>query len=441
MTDLGSFDCVVVGGGAAGSAAAIVAARLGLSVALVEPLSFLGGTGVGAMVTPWMSNRIVLGELNHGLNGELQQRLEAIGAAEGYTVDPEALKGELEDLAIDAGVRLWFEVSLVEVACEDLGDGRRRVAELTVATRSGLGRLRGGVLIDASGDARVAHRAGLPCREGREEDRTHQPMSLRFVLGGIDHEALRSFLRGHGVLVETGQESFTHTSVADLMRPWVETLGWPESWVQRFTMQFFALPRRPGELWFNCPRIAGYDPFNAASMSDAYVEGRRLIRAYLELWRRHIPGAERAYLAQVAPMMGVREGRRIRGEYVLTGDDFLSRAKFADGVCFNRYPIDIHSSTGGGVEWVDPDDNDWHEIPYRCLFNREFAGLLVAGRCISSDFTAQASYRIIPNCRTLGEAAGVAAALSGSEGVDVTSLDGRAVRQRMVELEMLPDWG
>lgn len=139
-----------------------------------------------------------------------------------------------------------------------------------------------------------------------------------------------------------------------------------------------------------------------------------------------------------APLMGIREGRRIVGEYTLTGEDFLQRRKYEDGICLNRYPIDIHNPHGQGVTWVEMEADDWHEIPFRCLVPRGLSCMLVAGRCISSDFTAQASYRIIPNCRTMGEAAGVAAWLAQQRNCDVSQVDGIEVRQEMLTRGLLP---
>ena len=433
---LGDYNLIVVGGGAAGGAAAITAGRLGLNVLLVEQLSFLGGTGVASQVTPWMSNQIELGPLNEGLNAELQQDLEATGQATGYAINPEALKGLLERKAVDAGVQLLYEATVVDT---DFSEEDRKT--LVIATRQGLFRASARCVIDATGDAHVAHRAGARCREGREGDLAHQPMSLRFVLGGCDIGRVRDFLLAEGGPDAVGSYGslFTNGPGATFFLRHAEQLGWPEKWLQSFSIQFFEIPGRPGELWFNCPRIIGFDPLDPVSLSAAYVEGRRMIDAYLELFRKRVGGAAEAYLVMVAPLMGIREGRRIEGHYTLTRDDFLERRKFEDGICLNRYPIDIHNPHGQGVEWVEMAEGDWHEIPFRCLIPNALRSLLVAGRCISSDFDAQASYRIIPNCRTMGEASAVAARIAADSGIDVSEVDGREVRALMIAKRMLPE--
>jgi hypothetical protein len=285
--------------------------------------------------------------------------------------------------------------------------------------------------------------AGAPCREGREADGVHQPMSLRFVLGGIDIPRFKDFLRKLGpyALGSEHGEGFANGPCKDAFLAFARKDAWPADWINTFTIQFFGIPGRPGELWFNCPRIAGFDPLDPLSLSRAYVEGRRKIEAYLRLFRNHVAGAEKVFLAQVAPLMGVRESRRVVGPYVLTGDDFLQRRKFDDGICLNRYPIDVHNPHGQGLaEWVEMPEGDWHEIPYRCLIPLKLRSTLVAGRCVSSDFSAQASYRIIPNCRTMGEAAAVACAMAKADEKDVSEIDGRAVRKRMFEMNLLPKW-
>lgn len=440
IRDLGRFDVVVIGGGAAGSAAAIRAGRLGMSCLLVDPLSFLGGTGTGAQVTPWMNNRIPLGQLNEGLNGELQRDLERLGDARGYFVNPQTLQHLLEVKAIEAGVTLLYETTLVGVQTEN-ADGASRPVSVTLATRRGLCCAEAGTFIDASGDAELATAAGVPTLSGRDEDGVHQPMSLRFVIGNVDIQAMADGLRrkiGPNALIDINGY-LTNGELEAHFISLAERAGWPANWIKTFSIQFFEIPGRPRELWFNCPRLAGFDPLDPLSLSLAYVEGRRLIDAYVELFREYVPGCKDCFLASVAPLMGIREGRRIRGRYMLTRDDFLQSRKFDDGICMNRYPIDIHNPHGqGALNMRRLPPGQWHDIPFRCLVPLGAKGLLVAGRCISSDFDSHASYRIIPNCRTLGEAAAVAADIARQQGCDVTEVDGIEVRRQMLNLEILP---
>jgi len=200
--------------------------------------------------------------------------------------------------------------------------------------------------------------------------------------------------------------------------------------------QLFSMAGRPGELAFNCPRISrdvdGTNPFH---LTRAQIKGREITRRYVHFSQRYLPGCENAYLVGMAPMVGVRESRRIRGEYYLTVEDVLGAQKFPDAICRNNYPLDIHR---------DPEDDkptptrlpkgEYHEVPYRCLVPLGVDHLLVAGRCLSASFEAQSSVRIQTNCRAMGEAAAVASALSLRKDVVPRRLDGTEVRARLIQL-------
>jgi hypothetical protein len=168
---------------------------------------------------------------------------------------------------------------------------------------------------------------------------------------------------------------------------------------------------------FNCPRITHVNGARAEDLTRCQILGRQRIRRIIGFCRRYMEGFADSYLAWTAPMVGVRETRRIVGEYVLTADDVLEARKFDDAVARNAYPIDIHNPSGEGTVLRHLPPGEYHEIPYRCLVPARVDNLLVAGRCISATFEAQGSIRIQANCRAFGEAAGVAAALCASRGL------------------------
>ena len=427
---LGKFDVIVAGGGTAGSVAAITAGRLGLSCLVIEPLSFLGGTSTGGLVTPMMGNHLGTTPLNQGLTAELVQDMEAVGEARGYAFNPEYLKLLLEQKALEANVTLLYESSVIDTVTI-----APRGMEVTIATRCGLSKAQAPVVIDATGDAHIAKLAGAEVLQGREQTGEHQPMSLRFVLGGIDITKFRQFLRqkgGDAAVIDC--RGYLHSGDCMFFRQLVEQDGWPKDWLKTFGMQFFETPGRPGELWFNCPRVSGFNPLDPLSRSRAYATGRKLVAAYVRLLCKYADGVENAFLAMSAPIIGIREGQRIVGQYVLTADDFHNARKFEDGICANRYPIDIHQNDKSGVELIQMPPGQWHEIPYRCLIPKGIRSLIVAGRCISSDFVAQASYRIIPNCQTLGQAAGIAAALAKDQKCDISEVCGKTVKEKMLKM-------
>ncbi len=183
--------------------------------------------------------------------------------------------------------------------------------------------------------------------------------------------------------------------------------------------QAFSVPGRPGELSFNCPRIRAdlNDATDPWHLSAAQTDGRGAIGRLTRFCRQYLPGCEQAFVGVVAPMVGVRDSRRIVGEYTLTLQDILDCRKFPDVICKNHYPVDIHSVRGGAKLLHERDGtapyfagDAWHDIPFRCLLPQGIDNLLVPGRAASSTFEAQSSIRVQQNCHTMGEAAGLAAA-------------------------------
>jgi hypothetical protein len=197
--------------------------------------------------------------------------------------------------------------------------------------------------------------------------------------------------------------------------------------------QVFTMAGRPGELAFNCPRIReDVDGTNPEHLTTAQIKGREIIQRYVAFCRKYLPGCENAYLVMSAPMVGVRESRRIRGEYYLTTEEVLGGAKFPDGILRNNYPLDVHrdpQDRRNGVTKLPP--GEYHEVPYRCLVPVGVEGLLVAGRCFSASFEAQSSVRVQSNCRAMGEAAAVAAAISLRRGIALRSVDGVQLRAEL----------
>jgi hypothetical protein len=171
---------------------------------------------------------------------------------------------------------------------------------------------------------------------------------------------------------------------------------------------------RPGELAFNAPRIAGLDPLDAFELSRAYQVGRAKIFRIAEFMKRYFPGCENSYVSGIAPLMGIRESRRVVGEYILTAEDHQSCRKFPNPITRNRYPVDIHLRVG--LDFRHLPKGEWHDIPYECIVVKGLQNLWVAGRCLSADFVAQSSTRIQPVCRSLGEAAAIAATLCSRSG-------------------------
>ncbi|MGB9717300.1 MAG: FAD-dependent oxidoreductase [Thermoproteota archaeon] len=436
----GDFDVVVAGGGTAGAVAAIAAARNGVKTLVVEQFGFLGGSGSAALVMPMMPNHVEGKPLVRGISQEIQSRLLELGYAatdkngnEGW-FNPEALKFVLEEMVLEAGGKILYFTLVEDVIME--GEELRGIV---VANKSGRQAVFSKIVIDSTGDGDVAALAGVPFESGRKEDGVSQPMSLRFMAGNVDLGKLADFL------LENDSRSYVDPPLIEFAM--VPGGGWP---LEKFFregveegllndsdivyFQAFSVPGMPGVVAFNCPRIIGnYKGFDTDHLTEAVIQGRRRISRLFSFLRKKIPGFEESYLAMTAPMVGVRESRRIVGEYVLSAQDYFNARKFEDAVSRNRYPIDIHLPTSRlpGERKLGP--GEYHEIPYRSLIPVKVENLIVACRALSASFEAHGAVRIQPNMRAIGQAAGVAAALCVKKGVRPRQLDGKELRETLVQ--------
>jgi len=432
---IADVDILVVGGGTAGSVAGIASARNGADTLIVEQMGFLGGTATAGLVYPMMPNHIRGKPLCAGISSEIQDRLAKAdeGGKDFWGNDgwfnPEALKYVLEDMAVANGCRLLYHTfASTPILKSDAVRG------VIIETKEGRRAVLSKITIDATGDADIAIKAGVPFESGRKEDGLCQPMSLRFMVGNIDLKRFAAFM----TKIDPERE---------YRLPWLECWMVPgrkdpleavfegaidDGVLERDDASYFqgfAAPGRPGEMGFNCPRIIGnLKGHSALDLTEAEVQGRKRILRYMRFFRKYLEGFENAYLSQTAALVGVRESRRILGEYVLTAEDYFQRRKFDDAVARNRYPIDIHLPQGGTQLSKPFEEDEYHEIPYRCLVPLGVEDLLVAGRCLSATFEAQASVRIQPNMRAIGQAAGTAATICSKEGIKPRELDGKRLR-------------
>ncbi|MGC8934908.1 MAG: FAD-dependent oxidoreductase [Thermoproteota archaeon] len=440
LKEYGSFDVIVAGGGTAGAVAAIAAARNGVRTLVVEQFGFLGGSETAALVVPMMPNHVRGEPLVKGISQEIQKRLLDLGCAaidrggnEGW-FNPEALKFVLEDMVLEAGGKILYYTFVEDVIMEG-----NEVRGVVIVNKSGRQAVFSKIVIDATGDGDVAALAGVPFESGRKEDGKSQPMSLRFIVGNVDFNRLSKFL------LENDKRSYVDPPLIEFAM--VPGNNWPlekyfkegvregileESDIVYF--QAFSIPGMPGVVAFNCPRIIGdYKGFNADHLTEATIQGRKRISRLFNFLKKKIPGFENSYLALTAPMVGVRESRRIIGEYVLTAQDYFNARKFEDAISRNRYPIDIHLPTGPlpGERHLGPEE--YHEIPYRSIIPIKVDNLIVACRALSASFEAHGAVRIQPNMRAIGQAAGVAAALCVKKGIKPRQLDGKELRKVLIE--------
>lgn len=425
------YDVIVCGGGTAGAVAAIAAGRAGAKTLVIEQLGSLGGTQANGWVTPMMPNYLGEFRLSRGINLDIlaeQAKLQPPGkidhGEEWY--DPALLALVLDNMATGAKVECLFNATLIDAEKEG-----RELRAVEIATRGGRRWLPAKTFIDCTGDADLAALVGAGLMGGNEAEE-HQPMTLRFAMGNIDIQRLRE--QDSGILrintpdyVESGyhdakQGEFGRRIIEAISRGILadDDLGY---------FQFFSVNGRPNELAFNTPRIAGLDPMDPFQMSKAYQVGRAKIYRIWQFMKAFVAGFEGAYISSIAPLMGIRESRRVVGEYILSEDDHQACRKFDDVIARNCYPVDIHLKTGTDYRKFPP--GEWHDIPYRSLVVKGFENLWVAGRCLSADFVAQSAVRIQPVCRAMGEAAGNAAALCAQGGIASQGLAYQDLRAKL----------
>ena len=439
-------DVVVCGGGTAGVFAAIASAREGKDTLLIEQFGSLGGTATNGLVTPLMTVHIPGNPQCSYLYNELQALLLELGAGNkgGTAFDPLMLRYALEKLCVEAGVRLLYHTFIPEVVRE--GD---TVTAVVVANKSGLSLVKGKIFIDATGDGDISVRAGASYNKGNPETGKNQPMSLRYIIDGIDMHALADFFASEAARTgiqknagvwNDGKEMYADCcrgSEVTLKAVFEEAIAAGDLTVEdHIYWQAFGMPGRYGSIAFNCPEffenIDGTDPDD---LSISQVKGKEAIVRQLNFYKKYWKGFEKAYIAEIAPMVGVRESREIITDHVLTAENILGKQKFADMIAQSNYPIDIHGKQLTNRYLVEPADDGkpWYEIPFRSLIVTGLDNLLVVGRCIGAEFIAEASVRIQPTARSTGEAAGIGAALALQSGKTIREVDGASVRAIMVE--------
>lgn len=433
-------DVVVAGGGPAGLGAAIAAARGGASTIIVERLSFLGGVATAA---PMPILNVPLETLS-GISHELFSRLVAEGGATAGRVvnfDPEMLKEVALDMATQAGVKMLFYTWVVA----PIKDGQS-IRGIIVENKSGRQAILASTVIDCTGDADVAARMGVPFVKGRESDGKMRPVTTLFRMGNVDVRKVVDYSRAH-------PEEFTadpNKNVLDLDQNVVRIEGFYDT-VKRarengeldknihyLRMEGVEVDR--GIVFINNVRVYNIDGTNGADLSKAEIEARRQMRQLAAFIVKYIPGCEHAFVIDSAVSIGVRETRRIRGDYLLTAEDCFDRKQFEDGIALLHRRVvaghEIHSPDGGEGSEHDSTrtmvgEEHAFEIPYRSLLPKDAEGLLVAGRSISGTHDADAWFRGIYSCIHMGQGAGTAAALAVQSRVSPRQIDIQALRQRL----------
>jgi Dehydrogenases (flavoproteins) len=433
------FDIVVAGGGTAGVVAAIAAARSGKKVLIVEQFGALGGSASMGLVTPLMNTGIAGNPMCSSISDEINNRMmksgycyEDIYNNKGH-FDPVMLRFILEDMAVEAGAGLLYYTFLCGPYMED-----GVVKGVVVENKKGRYAIAASRVIDCTGDGDIARRAGVTVDSGNPETGKNQPMSVRYTVSGVNVEKFSDFLRGFGSrhilpLVNAAVVWGKNLPLEGLFKKALERGD--ITYEDGVYWQVDNLPGKPDAMTFNCPEILnGVDGTNPVDLTNAQVYAKKAIMRQVTFYKKYLPGFENCYITEVAPMVGIRESRRIKGMYELTTEDVVLCRKFGDHIAKSNYPVDIHGykSLCEHIDMNGKDPVPYYEIPYRCLVPVNIKGLIVAGRCISASFVAQSTLRIQPTVRAIGEAAGIAAAMSIDNNSWFDEIDGAVVRSEMI---------
>ncbi len=421
-------DVLVVGGGPSGIIAARAAAEDGLDVTLVEGRSFAGGNmTIGLPVLGFLGQKG--NQIIKGLPQAFIDRLAARDAASEHRpdplhmsitlVEPEAVKTAALEMLVESGVDV-----LLYTLCADVVMDGNTLRGIITESKAGREVILAKRIIDCTGDADVAYRAGVPCEQGDESGGV-QPTTMMFCMAGVDTEKLRSNI---AEAPRTYTTDFIPAEYYGQNKQFI-VVGMREL-MEQARQDGLTLPTartiiitglRKGETWINMSAVEGVDGTNPESLTYGEVKGREQIKDVMQYLISYVPGFEEAYFTRTAPFLGIRETRRIVGQYVMTSDDILSCRRFEDAIAVASYPLDLHHPEGGDatLEWC----GDCYDIPYRSLVPLKVDNLFVAGRCISTTHEAMSSTRVMAPCMALGEAAGRAAKMAVRENISPADVD------------------
>lgn len=414
-------DVLVVGGGSAGIASAIAAAKNGARTMLLEQRGFLGGMGTLALVPAFCPFSDKEKAVVRGIGLELMDRMKRACSPDYFSryeeqldwvpIDAEVLKRVYDDAVLEHGVKLLYHTFAPQVLLDAEG---KRIEGVGIVNKSGRSIIRSRYVIDATGDADIAALAGVPFQKGGDEGEL-QPGTMCYVLANVDRARFEQFVAETG---DTGQlhkavEQAIHDGVLPEGRKSISGLAWIENSL----------------VGVNFGHVFGIDGTKAEDLTRGAIEGRKLVEVQLAFFKSRVPGFEHAHLVATGEQIGIRETRRIQGDYVLTADDFMEATSFPDDIARNAYYIDIHlANSKSAMKFTHLPPGQSHGVPYRCLLPVGIDNLWVAGRAASSDRAVQGSLRVMPNCFAMGQAAGTAAALAlrggllGSRGVGIDEL-------------------
>jgi glycine/D-amino acid oxidase-like deaminating enzyme len=440
---LGEYDVVVCGGGPAGCAAALSVRRAGLTVLLVESQGQLGGMGTSGLVSHWLGGRTADGRwIVGGIFREMAEEAATHGFAllpretagakypphgwvnglvHGVPFDPFAMAAYLDRKMLADGVELLFDTRVVEAVVTD-----GRMSHLLLANKAGLLAVAARAVIDATGDADVAARAGCPTVLGRDGDHLMTPTTLMFHVDNVDQAVLAAYIQD--------QES-------PRLKELILALRASGEWTFPYEIFISVQLQEPGVMMINTSRLVGVDGTDPRSLTQGLIQGRAETQQLLALMRKHIPGCAQARIKAVASLLGVRETRRIVGEYVLSVDDLVTGKAFADTIGLSGYGWDLPDPKRPSHQPMEGRKAPYPTpIPYRVLVPRAVKNLICPGRAISVEREVLGPLRVMAPCMAMGEAAGLAAKQVVTQKIAFAEVDVASLQAQLRAQGAILDW-
>src|SRR5215510_9503025 len=421
----GDYEVVVVGGGPAGIAAAIAAGRSGRSTICIERYGFCGGAGTAAGLSTFCGLHAVIHgkheQVVHGIADDILQRLERMDGlnkphltirdqilAQAYDIS--AFKIAADELLAEANVHVLFHAFAtgVVMASDD------RIEAVLVETKSGRFAIRGRIFVDGSGDGDLSAWAGVPYEVGDGAGNMLYPSTM-FRINGVDpQKAGRAWELVPKLMEEAEQRGRTFPRKKPIVRPQRNPIEWRANLTQ-----------------IKNPDGSAVSGIDARQLSYGEVEGRRQCWDVFQFIKGVTPGFENAYIVEIAPQIGIRETRRITGEYQPTEKDILGCRDFDDSIGVNGWPVEAHIKGDVKFVFAPQGSRGYNQIPYRIIVPQRIENLFVAGRCASMSHEGQSSARVSGACFVMGQAAGTAADLALTNRLTPREVDVRALQQQL----------
>ena len=425
---LGHFDLIVMGAGSAGASAAIAAARSGSKVLVIDRLPFIGGTSTAVLdtfygfYTPGEQAKKIVGgipdDVIDGLKsfGSMVERPNTYGAGTGVTYNPEHLKVVWESLLVKSGAKILLHALLQQVNVKD-----GKVNELILATRAGLCSVTGDFFIDATGDADLSNFAGFGYEKAGEISPA-QTLTTTFKMVNVDLSERKKIKKEqlHELMQDAADNGYElpRREGSDHITPVANTTA------TVMTRLDSVRKNSKGEI-----ESVLDDPF---FLTESEIAGRRQASEYARFLVDKVPGYKDSSLYGFSTLIGVRETRRVYGDYRVTKSDVLEAKQFDDQVALCGAPIEDHHS-GDGTNWIYLPDGSAVGIPLRSLIVKDSINTMVIGRCFSASHDAHASIRSMAQCMAMGVAAGVAGSIALANRKEIREVTFSDIRTKIIE--------